>query len=218
MQESEQQSQDLLIAAQHGNLDQMIGLLNSPNININIQDNKGLTPLHWAIVNNHPKVIQELLNQGASTIIKTTSFLHDNDGYTPGHIAVMRGDFVGIQALLTKNDWVNVSNNMGNTPLHFAASAQKPNLKIIKALCKADALVDAPNNRQRTALHMAVFYGHDDTVVQLLHYGADISLETDDYKTVFDIARDQQNAGMELLLLSGKVCKKIKTLYSNILE
>ncbi|MBS1987735.1 ankyrin repeat domain-containing protein [Candidatus Dependentiae bacterium] len=180
MQESEQQSDSLLRASQRGDLEQVIELLSNADININIQDSKGLTPLHWAIVNNHEHIIRELLEHGASTIIKTESFLQDNDGYTPGHIAVMRGNLKIVQALTSVNNgwdnWINVSNNMGNTPLHFAASAQNPNPEIIKTLCNAGALVNARNNRERTALHIAMLYGHDDVVAQLLYYGADISL------------------------------------------
>ena len=44
-------------------------LLNLPNINVNIQDNKGFTPLHLSSNNKNNEIVKELINKTNFTII-----------------------------------------------------------------------------------------------------------------------------------------------------
>ncbi|MEX0961564.1 MAG: ankyrin repeat domain-containing protein, partial [Simkaniaceae bacterium] len=82
--------------------------------------------------------------------------LEYNDGNTPLHLAISRGDLEIVKALLdTKNIDVNFENNYGNTPLHHAISGG--NLEIVKALLKIEEIdVDLENNDGETPLHCAV--------------------------------------------------------------
>lgn len=43
--------------------------------NVNMQDNKNRTPLHYAVMRNHIHIIQELINSGSSWHVSLTPFL-----------------------------------------------------------------------------------------------------------------------------------------------
>ena len=62
----------LIKAAKEGDINKVKELVQQANINA--QDNQGRTPLHWAAMNEHPEVVDVLLDNGASTQVI------DNDG------------------------------------------------------------------------------------------------------------------------------------------
>jgi ankyrin repeat protein len=59
-------------------------------------------------------MIELLLAKGANINIKK------NDGYTPLHLAVGRGNVAMVELLVAKGADVNVKNNAGDTPLMLA--------------------------------------------------------------------------------------------------
>ena len=52
-----------MFAAANNQLDVMISLMNHPGIDLNVQDRDcNRTALHWAVLNNHPAIVSQLLS------------------------------------------------------------------------------------------------------------------------------------------------------------
>uniref|UniRef100_A0ABD2WWN9 Uncharacterized protein n=1 Tax=Trichogramma kaykai TaxID=54128 RepID=A0ABD2WWN9_9HYME len=90
-------------------------------VQIDAQDNKGWTPLHYALDNNCKKLVEFLLRNGAD------SNLADEDGSSPLHFvckSCCSDDLV--EMFFEVNDdarrilLVDARNKLGNTPLHWA--------------------------------------------------------------------------------------------------
>ena len=115
---------------------------------INIRDDYGFTPLHFAVSNNHPKKIQILLNMGANVNAKS------HYGFTPIYHAVGKnGDIKIVNLLIISGAKVNIKNRDGITPLHYAAwgTAEK-----IESLLEAGANPNVTSKSGRTPYDMAL--------------------------------------------------------------
>ena len=97
----------------------IIWLLNLPNIDVNIQDNNGNSPLHLAFkLIYYNNVINLLLNNQ-----KININIQDNNGNTPLHIAFKSTYYRYNNILILINNQtinINIQDNDGNTPLHLA--------------------------------------------------------------------------------------------------
>eukprot|EP00045_Choanoeca_perplexa_P011441 m.121363 g.121363 ORF g.121363 m.121363 type:complete len:570 (-) comp15636_c0_seq1:100-1809(-) len=104
----------------------------TPSRPINVLDYQTRTPLHWAVVMGHTKVIQKLLAHGADPNVQ------DVFGHTTLHVAVLDPDLPPelLQALLAAGADPNVQNAEGSTPLHLAAACDEP-AKIARLLSAA---------------------------------------------------------------------------------
>lgn len=94
--------------------------------------NGGYTPLHIAARSGNGAVVQALLAAGADHTVLTST------GVTALHLAAQAGDVASVNALLAKKANVNArETTWGQTPLMFAASADRPGA--VAALLKAGA-------------------------------------------------------------------------------
>ena len=92
---------------------------------INMQDNAGYTPLHYAVMGGNSKVLPLILLQNGIDACK-----RDANGYMPIHHAVMRNDYNALKALCSSKTTAKntiakslLSDDLrGNTPLHVACS------------------------------------------------------------------------------------------------
>jgi hypothetical protein len=82
--------------AENGLTTSVIRLLSIRNINVNLKDVSGFTPLHWAARNGHIEIARLLLQNGADVNA------NDNFGYTPLHLAAIFGR-IDILRLLFEN-------------------------------------------------------------------------------------------------------------------
>ncbi|CAM9402076.1 unnamed protein product, partial [Laminaria digitata] len=83
---------------------------------------------------------------------------------------------------------VNNSNDIGQSPLHIAASIG--NTEVARALLACGARPGATDKRGATPLHNAVLYAHHDIVLALLAGGANVGRANEEGKTALHIACD----------------------------
>ena len=84
--------------------------------NLNIRDDYGFRPLHFAVQNGEKEKVQLLLSAGVNTNART------DHGFTPLYFAVgKKGDLEIIKMLIKFGSSLNVKDKNGITPLHYAA-------------------------------------------------------------------------------------------------
>jgi ankyrin repeat protein len=117
-------------------------------VKVDVLDNDGWTPLHWAACNGHLEVAKLLVANGAAVGAQAYS------GQTPLHVAAECGHIDVARFLVANGAPVNDKNADGDTPVHCAAWGG--NLEVIKFLLgEAGAFYDAKDGLGRTALDIA---------------------------------------------------------------
>ncbi len=100
---------------------------------VNARDNKGYTPLHWALrIHSDNEAIEAaelLIVKGADMNAKDNKF-----GFTPLHWTVESGKTELAEFLITKGADVNARDKCGYTPLHWAV--ENNNIKAAALLQK----------------------------------------------------------------------------------
>ncbi len=147
------------------------------NVNINVSNHIGRTPLMLAIIANDEYLVKLFLGNGADIHCK------DINGDTPLLIAAEINNFEIIKILLKANPIINATNKKGETPLF--KSVKKGNYDLIKLFIENKANVNiAAQNPKRTILLGALSRGksaNDKKIIKLLiKNGADIN-EPDDF-------------------------------------
>jgi len=100
-------------ASFHGN-EAAVKILIDHKADINIKEDKGLTPLHIAIKENHLTIAEMLILQGAEVNTK------NNNGLTPLHEAARNGEKELAELLLDHGAEVHSVSKDNNTPLSLA--------------------------------------------------------------------------------------------------
>jgi DNA repair exonuclease SbcCD ATPase subunit len=103
----------LLDAARQGESEE-IKLLLEEGAGVNVKNENGWTPLHWATRNGHADAARVLLDKGAHMNAK------NNCGSTPLHLASHLGRVEVAYVLLDRGADLNTKNDSGKTPLDVA--------------------------------------------------------------------------------------------------
>ena len=126
-------------------------LLSIRNINVNVKDANGWTPLHCAAYNGHVEIAQQLIQSGAEVNAK------DCNGATPLHNAASRHTFEIVKLLIRNGANVKMKTNTGWTPLHVVS--HNGDVDIFHLLVENGADLEAQNNDGERALHYAARFG-----------------------------------------------------------
>jgi serine/threonine-protein phosphatase 6 regulatory ankyrin repeat subunit B len=156
-----------LSSANHNNFLPLIKLFIDAGANVNVKDEKGITPLKMALCFGTPEAVRLLLTSSAD------SNALDVAGNTPLMYAVDRGDSSIVKLLLNFKADVNAKNNNGLTSLMCATMHES--IAIIKLLLEADAAIDAQNDVGDTALLYAITQNNKEVTELLLNSGAAIN-------------------------------------------
>lgn len=132
---------------------QFVENLLSSGADINIQDNDGLSALHFAVLGRRKEMVNLLISHGAEFN------LQDWMGYTPLAYAVENGFTDIVKILLNADVDVNLDNGSGITPISIAV--ENGFTEIVKMLLDAGAQDDS------TALDVAIAQG-DQAVMDVL--------------------------------------------------
>eukprot|EP00051_Salpingoeca_urceolata_P032588 m.16429 g.16429 ORF g.16429 m.16429 type:complete len:1060 (+) comp5253_c0_seq1:208-3387(+) len=99
-----------------GNVDCVRALLSSPDVFLEVTDDKGMRPLHNAAYGGHVDVIQALISARADLNAS------DNKGVRPLHWATVDGHAECCEALVSGGAHINAreTSNTGHTPLDYA--------------------------------------------------------------------------------------------------
>jgi ankyrin repeat protein len=140
--------EELIEAAKENNLPEVRRLL-SVGADVNAKDHEDdWTPLHWASLEGHSQVANELMEHGA--VIETT----DNDDYTALHFACNQGHLPVVNELLSRGADIEAKDNDGDTSLHKAS--WNGHVPVVKALLSGGADIIAANNHGELPIHYAV--------------------------------------------------------------
>ncbi|XP_023325614.1 ankyrin repeat domain-containing protein 42 [Eurytemora carolleeae] len=139
------------------------------SLDLNLQDERECTPLHYAAKSSNLEMVRLLLENGADLRAA------DRHGWSVLHYAVRYGRDEMVELLLNKGADVNVKEKRGWNLLHLAArNGQAEKARI---LLEAGIDVQELQNQGWNALHLAVRYGQPDTISSLLEYGINIDVD-----------------------------------------
>ena len=138
------------------------------DVNVNLQDKNGHTPLYWAVRHGHRGIVQFLLEHGADTNIQ------GNEGESPIYLVAPWGDQEMVQLLLKHGAKVDLQDMHGHAALQRAITVG--NQKMVQFLLNKGADANLKDNYGNTPLYWAAFYGHQE-IVQLLEEWPQIKIQ-----------------------------------------
>jgi ankyrin repeat protein len=168
--------------------------------NVDVQQEDGWSPLHYAAAFGNVETIEVLISAGADVnsmttngrtpllwavefrtnepnIIRTLISGGSNvnihkDGWTPLFWVMAYGSSDSVQDLLEAGANIGVRDRHGYTALHWGAKGGSP--RSLALLIHAGAAVMAHGENQRTPLHFAAGAKTDENIKVLLDFGADV--------------------------------------------
>ncbi|KAK1762028.1 hypothetical protein QBC33DRAFT_582006 [Phialemonium atrogriseum] len=172
------------------------------DIDVDLKDQDGQTPLSWAARNGHEAVVKQLLDTGQVDIDSK-----DSDGQTPLSWAARNGHEAVVKQLLdTGQVDIDSKDSYGQTPLSWAA--ENGHEAVVKQLLDTGQVdIDLKDSYGRTPLSWAAENGHEAVVKQLLDTGqVDVDLKDRDGQTpLWWAARNGHEAVVKQLLDTGQV-------------
>lgn len=191
-------SAHLLEAAQKGNIEELSSLLGN-GVSLNVRDDKGWSPLHWATQQGKREAVELLINAGA------TVDTFDAEGFSPLMLAVGDGRLGLVRLLIAHgaNPNQKCKAHKNGTPLHLACAWNR--LRVSRELVNSGADVNAVDLAGRSPLFFAVMYGHKQIIKLLIDHGAVVDLDkkdTEENKTILDLAIETNDLSIIDLLKS----------------
>ena len=159
----------IIEAAKIGNIE-VVKLQLKEHVNVNIQDEDGVTALMLASLNGHTQVVELLLKENADVNIQK------ENGRTALMLASLNGHTKVVELLLKENADVNIQNKEGVTAL--MAASQNGHTQIVELLLKENADVNIQKEDGRTALMLASLNGHTQVVKLLLKENVDVNIQS----------------------------------------
>lgn len=213
--------EDIMQCARIGALEHIQKMIDSGKYKANYQDGEGITPLHWAAINNQYAVCKYLLEKGANVNAKggesnataamwaaqrchfyivnlmvqhgADLLLADGQGYNILHLATIDGNAFLLALLLLQNIPVDVPDPQGHTSLMWAAYKGWP--ACVDLLLRWGANVKAVDDNGYTPLHWALVKGSKPCLEKIIEYGADRFATTNDGKTPAECAKEMNSRG-----------------------
>ncbi|KAK1141355.1 palmitoyltransferase akr1 [Aspergillus melleus] len=208
--------EDIMQIARIGEIPAMRQLFEEKKFTANYQDEEGITPLHWAAINNQYAMCKFLLDSGADVNAKggesvatpamwaaqrchyyivhlllqrgADPLLTDVQGYNILHLATIDGNAFLLVLLLQQEIPVDVVDQQGHTGLMWAAYKGFP--ACVDLFLRWGANANAVDDGGLTPLHWALVKGSMPCVMKILEYGADRFAKTQDGKSPATVASE----------------------------
>jgi len=174
-----------------------IEILLRNNVNINIQDEYGWTPLMWAIYMGLPFIVDMLLERNGINVN-----IRDINGKTVLMVACQYGFPSYISPILEKGARINDVDNKNRTALFMACERGVTQMVDILLQNRADPNIHE-SEEGNTALIMASMYEYSAIVFLLLEAGADVNATNLGGNTALMIACHTGNLDVVMLLITG---------------
>lgn len=212
--ESPKETRDLLYAAEHGDLPNLLHILDNPDRMVNLLGGAA-DAIHLAAEGGFEAGVRALLRNGANPDTKGGKALHKSAA----------GGFLGcIHLLLEYGADANLRAPFSDySPLHFAAQAGAR--EGVQALLEYGAEIDAIANKENcgtsngwTALHFAADGGHLDVVDILLQFGAPIDFLSTAGDTPLALAAEHGKFDVATALVTAGADMRAKRRGLNVLQ
>ncbi|XP_063798948.1 B-cell lymphoma 3 protein homolog [Pseudophryne corroboree] len=202
----------LHIAVVHGNISaaqRVISLLKHGRKELDILNNLRQTPLHLAVITDHPDLVALLLEHGSSPQIP------DRNGQTCVHLACEYGSMGSLEVLMragTRN--LEATNYQGMTALHVAVSTGRRDITL--CLLEHGAGVNAVDIKSgQSPIFQAVESGSDALVSLLLQHGAKVNAVSYAGNTALHVASGRGLVEITRLLLKSGADGSIKNCHND---
>ncbi|WEW57920.1 palmitoyltransferase akr1 [Emydomyces testavorans] len=210
--------EDIMQLARLGETGAIQKLFESGKYDAKYRDEEGITPLHWAAINNRYELCKYLLESGADVDAKggesvatpamwaaqrchyyivhlllqygADPLLTDVQGYNILHLATIDGNAFLLVLLLHQEIPVDVTDPQGHTGLMWAAYKGFP--ACVDLFLRWGANVNAADEGGLTPLHWALVKGSTPCIYKILEYGADRFAKTRDGKTPATVAQEMK--------------------------
>ncbi|GEM_PF-2809027 len=167
----------------------------------------GISPLIRSIQLGQTEITEILLTGGAD------ANLADNSGWTPLHYAILglttdtQSQLKLIKTLAQHNANLNARSNINNTPLHFAAEENLP--EVARILIELGAELDIQDIDQWTPLMLAINQGSVKVAQLLIQSGASLTIRNrDGWQALhFTANKKSQSSGKSRLKIAKALLK-----------
>ncbi|CAH1801017.1 unnamed protein product [Owenia fusiformis] len=182
-------------------LEQLVQTLVEFNANVNAQDAEGKTPLHVAIINQHPVLISLLMSHPAIDLA-----VRDKQGLTPFAAAMLNKNNRAAEAILArKPDAAEQMDNKGRNFLHTAILNSDIESVLFLIGIQANVNSKVMDSQQLSPLHLAVQVGSEMIVRNLLLAGAMINDVTPQSQTTLHLAAIHDRPVIASILIENNI-------------
>lgn len=207
---------EIFTAAQYGDWQRIEVLLKEGKANAKDKNEQGITPLHWAAINDRLLACKVLLDNGAEVnasggdlaatpmmwaaknghvyivhLLMTYGgdpALLDNQGYNVLQLATHSSNIMLVIYLLHADIPVDSIDPQGHTCLMWAA--YQGDALSVDAYLKWGANVNAKDNDGLHALHWAIVRGNRQCIRRIIEEGGDLSARQNENKDARDLAKE----------------------------
>jgi ankyrin repeat protein len=205
------------------NFEKIAKLLIDKGADINIQENRGITPIFLAARNGNLSLVKMLVDKGADPNAKIKGVWVTPLSWSAenGHISVVnylidqgvdidtgsiqlkrfsitQGLGMLFNALKERGANFNLRNNNGGSLLHLAAEGG--DAKIIEYFIQKGSELDKKDRYEWTPLHYAAYSDKKEAVSYLIEKGSKLNERDFSGKTAYNIANDRQNSDIPKIL------------------
>ncbi|XP_049885221.1 transient receptor potential cation channel subfamily A member 1 [Pectinophora gossypiella] len=188
--------EEILQAAESGNVEDFMRLYLSEPSRLAVRDTRGRTAAHQAAARNNTNILHFINNYGGDLNCQ------DNSGNTPLHVAVENEALDAIEFLLQQHVNTGLLNEKTQAPIHLATELNKVPVLQVFAKYKGQFNVDQGGEHGRTALHFAAIHDHDMCArVLITDLGAECKRPCNNgYYPIHEAAKNASSRTMEVFL------------------